>query len=110
MDNLIERLRLIKGVQLTPYENDLVSEAADTIADLTRQRDALREALEDVLVGGNHLALFIGADHPSASTEHKVALEHYGSDRLDEYNAWCCWRAIMTTRQALADLDNNKKE
>lgn len=59
----------------------------------------LEEALDGVMIGGNHLALLIGADHPAYGTDHYAALEHYGAG--DHYEAWCAWDAIMLARQAL---------
>ncbi len=55
--------------------------------------------IHDVLVGGNHLALLIGADHPPYTAKHEAALEHYGAG--DRYEIWCCWRAIMRLRDVL---------
>ena len=63
----------------------------------------MKEALEDIMVGGNHLALLIGADHPPYTSDPQEALEHYGAG--DTYEVWCCWRSIMLARQALAALE-----
>lgn len=60
--------------------------------------DALRRALDSVLVGGNHLALLIGAAHPPYTATCEDALRHYGAG--DTYEIWCCWRAIMHARDA----------
>lgn len=57
------------------------------------------DLLERVLIGGNHLALLIGADHPPYSASHDEALEHYRQNH-DGYEAWCCWRTIMELRDA----------
>ena len=51
-------------------------------------------ALERVLIGGNHLALLIGPDHPPYTATHDDAMAHYQSNH-DAYEAWCCWRTIM---------------
>lgn len=59
----------------------------------------LEEALRRAMIGGNHLALLIGADHPAYGTEHYTALEHYGAG--DQYEAWCAWNAIMLADDAL---------
>lgn len=58
--------------------------------------------IHDVLVGGNHLALLIGADHPSYKVAPSVALEHYGAG--DRYEIWCCWRSIMRLRDMLGEV------
>jgi Lar family restriction alleviation protein len=60
----------------------------------------LLEALDGVMIGGNHLALLIGADHPPHEADTFVALEHYGAG--DTFEIWCCWRAIMRARAAIA--------
>ncbi len=60
----------------------------------------LAEALERVMVGGNHLGLLIGADHPPYTADCQDALAHYGAG--DQYEVWCCWRSIMHARTALA--------
>lgn len=60
----------------------------------------MMEALNRVLIGGNHLGLVIGADHPPHTATHDEARKHYGAG--DKYEAWCCWREIMNARSALA--------
>lgn len=63
--------------------------------------------LQRVLIGGNHLALLIGADHPLHTVDHQTALTHYHSGRgragrgQDAYEAWCCWKTIMELRDAI---------
>lgn len=108
MSDLIERLR-----HMTSWEIKAAIEAAFVpvesniqIADVTARAEAaearvkvLEEALQSVLIGGNHLALLIGADHPAYGTDHFAALEHYGVD--GQYEAWCAWNAIMLARRAL---------
>ena len=59
----------------------------------------LEEALDSVMVGGNHLALLIGVNHPAYGTDHYAALQHYGAG--DQYEVWCAWNAIMLARKAL---------
>lgn len=59
----------------------------------------LEAALSSVLIGGNHLALLIGADHPLHTASHDEARAHYGSG--DIYEIWCCWRAMMNAGPAL---------
>jgi len=67
----------------------------------------LRELLDRVMVGGNHLAnVLIGklgggfADRYPPSMDAHDALEAIGAN--DEYEVWCCWRAIMQARAALS--------
>jgi hypothetical protein len=72
----------------------------DTIAALSARLAGVEAAGEAVLVGGNHLALLIGADHPPYCAEPNVALEHYGAG--DTYDIWCAWRSIMRLRTAMA--------
>ena len=63
---------------------------------LTRRIHQLDRALEKCMIGGNHVALLIGADHPPMTATHDEALTHYGAG--DQYEAWCCWKAIMDAR------------
>jgi len=64
--------------------------------------ERLQKALESVLVGGNHLALLIGTNHPPYTASHDEALRHYKLEPdHDTYEAWCCWRAIMQARDVL---------
>lgn len=59
----------------------------------------LEDAIEQVLIGGNHLALLIGADHPSYHASAQEALEHYYlTDNMRAYDVWCCWKNIMQLR------------
>lgn len=78
-------------------ERDL---AREDVARLRKLGDGMAEALAGVMLSGNHLALLIGADHPSYSARPSDALEHYGAG--DQYEIWCAWRAIMHARTALA--------
>ena len=68
--------------------------AADRIAQL-------EAVLQKVMIGGNHLATIIGATHPQAGTHPAGALEFYGPGH--QYDAWCCWNAIMVARAALEE-------
>lgn len=76
-----------------------MGEAAQAITDLEAEIARLRDVLENIMVGGNHLALLIGANHPPYTAESEDALRHYGAG--DTYEIWCCWRSIMQARQAL---------
>lgn len=63
---------------------------------------AATAAFERVLVGGNHLGLLIGADHPPYTATHDDARSfYYARNRKDAYEAWCCWRTIMELRDVL---------
>ncbi len=69
------------------------------IAALERERDRLRELFAPIMIGGNHLALWIGEDHPPYTATDEEAISHFGSTMgLD---VWRCWKIIMETRQAL---------
>jgi hypothetical protein len=61
---------------------------------------ALEEAIENVLVGGNHVALLLGVDHPPYTWEPANARLMY-LGRQEAYEAWCCWRSIMQARDVL---------
>lgn len=94
MTDIVERLRV------PCFENGLDEgwidkERREAAAEIAR----LRAALESVMIGGNSLAIVIGADHPPHGTPHSEALAHYGSGV--KYEAWCCWNAIMLARAAL---------
>jgi hypothetical protein len=60
----------------------------------------LEDALRLVMIGGNHVALLIGADHPPADASHEAARKHYAGQQ-DAYEAWCCWQTIMMARDVL---------
>ena len=75
----------------------------------------VQEALERVLIGGNHLATVliknVGADFADKcppDMEHEDALRILCA--TDEYEIWCCWNAIMNAREALAELREFKEE
>jgi hypothetical protein len=85
---------------------DFLNEAADAlearakeIAEKDTRIAELEAALSSVLIGGNHLALLIGADHPLHTASHDEARAHYGSG--DIYEIWCCWRAMMNAGPVL---------
>ncbi len=77
----------------------------DEIAELKARIEKLEAALRNVMIGGNHLGLLIGARHPLHTASHEEAREHYIADEAelyhDRYEAWCCWRTIMEARAAL---------
>jgi len=64
----------------------------------------LEAAIEMVMVGGNHIALIIGTDHPPHTVDHNTALASYGAGV--QYEAWCAWKAIMEARDALKGKDD----
>ena len=103
MSDIVERLRapaywMSGSDEGHEGENDAPLEAADEI-------ERLRAALESVMVGGNHLATIIGATHPQVGTHYEAALQFYGPGH--QYDAWCCWNAIMEARAA---IDTQPKE
>ena len=91
----IERLK--NGYQGSCYACEPVGELNQR---LTAENERLRAALVRVMIGGNSLALIIGADHPPYGTSYDEALAHYGGGV--KYEAWCCWNAIMEARTALS--------
>ncbi len=66
-------------------------------------REAVVRAMDDVLIGGNHLAGILGAGHLPHTVDAVDALEYYGAG--DAYDIWCCWRAIMNLRDTQAAID-----
>jgi hypothetical protein len=109
MSDIVERLRMADVYREVfdhlnrPYGliKSLDQEAADEIEKLRVERDALRAALQSVMVGGNHLACVIGPNHLLHSASYEDALKHYGPG--DIYDVWCCWKNIMETRAALGE-------
>ena len=87
---------LLKAVDLTRLF--ALARRGAAAADRIEQLEA---ALQKVMIGGNHLATIIGATHPQAGTHPAGALEFYGNGH--QYDAWCCWNAIMAARAALED-------
>lgn len=81
-------------------------DALVTTAALSIYAELLREALDGVMIGGNHLATIL---------VHKVGDNfafHYPPDMdpqealrtlcaTTEYDVWCCWAAIMRARATL---------
>ena len=83
LDN-VQQARVLQGKAITEASTEI---------------ERLRAALESVMIGGNHLATIIGATHPQAGVHHEAALQFYGPGH--QYDAWCCWNAIMQARAAL---------
>lgn len=102
-DEIVDEMVLGFDESRDPLANTRAALAAfrtQAAAEAKAREEGLLEALEGVLIGGNHLALLIGADHPPATASCDEALEHYGSS--DTYEVWCCWRSIMQARAALS--------
>jgi hypothetical protein len=80
---------------------------------LTGERDKALEAMEIVLTGGNHLAnLLIGSlgarfseDYPPGSKHMEVRAALTSEN---DYDAWCCWNAIMRARSVLQSSSDRK--
>lgn len=110
LDELEARLRAVESsstrseVSTNWHRNPDGPEAADAIRTLRERNAALVEGLEWIMVGGDHLALLIGADHPPYTAEPDEALAHYGS--YGAYEIWCCWRSIMSARHLIEGTDN----
>lgn len=90
---------LIAQRNLSDISSANIPTVAALVASLEAENKRLREALNTTLVGGNHLGLVIGADHPHFDATHEDALTLYGPG--DKYEAWCAWKAIMYARAAL---------
>jgi hypothetical protein len=80
----------------------VVSQEADRIKELEAKLAKAEEALDGIMVGGNHLAVWLPDNHPPADVEPLVALEKIGAGV--SYDVWCCWRSIMLARTTLAEL------
>ena len=78
------------------------AESEDEVAELQANLAKALAALDGVMVGGNHLAVWLPYDHPTAETEPQVALEQIGAGV--SYDVWCCWRSIMKARNTIAEL------
>ena len=108
-DELIEKVARVLANAMGEIGDDVwkfyLREADAAIALVSGEQadriEQLEGALREVMVGGNHLATIIGATHPQAGTHHAAALEFYGPGH--QYDAWCCWNAIMAARAALGE-------
>lgn len=79
----------------------LMDEAADRL-------ERYQTALKSMLIGGNHLAnVLIGRLGPGFAKEFPPTREPDEALRLmgagDDYEVWCCWRAIMLARNGLPE-------
>ena len=102
MTDLVERLRIKADMVLMCEKIKFGSDAA-VMKEAADRIEQLEAALQRVMIGGNHLATIIGTTHPQAGTHHAGALEFYGPGQ--QYDAWCCWNAIMAARAALEASD-----
>ena len=77
----------------------------------------LREALDGIMTGGNHLALQINdlfGEHPpvDASCEDAMGFYRVGVRGCDghawKYDVWVCWKKIMQARAALAGKEEHE--
>lgn len=60
---------------------------------------AWHDAVERILIGGNHIATHRTDSWPAVGTPHEAALEKLGAGK--DYDMWCCWNAMMQSRDAL---------
>lgn len=67
-------------------------------AALTTDGSALAQAMEGVLIGGNHLVSHLGQKHPPHDATDDDALAYYGAGW--RYDAWAAWSRIMRLRAA----------
>ena len=93
LDDLIARLRMT----VSPLGKEAAA-ALEALRDEVARKDA---ALRGVMVGGNHLAIWLPQPCPPLETEPLAALEQIGAGVY--YDVWCCWRSIMQARAALTD-------
>ncbi len=94
MTAIVENLRACAGAVLAP-QGSFIAAAVDPRVISARLAGAA-DALDRVFVGGNHLGLVIGTDHPPYTATHDEGREHYYSTgHNDLYEVWCCWKAIM---------------
>ncbi|MDC0657070.1 hypothetical protein N6L27_03575 [Leisingera sp. SS27] len=86
-------------LELAREQIDRLNHEMEATKEAARAREAiLREALQGVMVGGNHLAAHLQGFIPAGS-DHRDVLDHLGAGV--SYDIWCCWNAIMHARAAL---------
>lgn len=83
-------------LEVHPADARLIAAAPDMLS-----------ALNDVMVGGNHLAsILVGKLGGDFATKYPSDLDPQDALRLlsatIEYDVWCCWAAIMRARAAIA--------
>ena len=81
-------------------------EAEAYVAELEANLAKAVKSLDGVMIGGNHLAVWLPDDHPTADVEPLAALEQIGAGVT--FDVWCCWRSIMQARATLAELKGEK--
>lgn len=61
-----------------------------------------RQMIDRMLIGGNHLGNWAALNNwPHYSTPAHEALQRFGATM--EYDAWCCWSAIMKVSKELGE-------
>ena len=83
-----------------------IQKQAYHIEELEAKLEKAVGALDGIMVGGNHLAVWLPDNHPPVDVEPLVALEKIGAGV--SYDVWCCWRSIMLARTILAELKGEK--
>jgi len=94
--------------ELNTVMDNTVAELEAKLAECEARLGKAVEALDSVMVGGNHLATILPDNFPPAETEPLIALETVGYGY--GYEVWCCWRSIMLARTTLAELTGGKDE
>ncbi len=75
--------------------------------ELARELDyvELREAMDAVMVGGNHLANYLignlGAGFATEWPPHSKPAKVRKALSANDYDVWCCWAAIMRARRTM---------
>ncbi len=92
MDDLVKRLRDVDPLSHPATACEVMEHAAAAL-------EAKDAALRAVMIGGNHLAVWLPDPCPPVETEPLAALEQIGAGI--HYDVWCCWRSIMHARAAL---------
>lgn len=59
---------------------------------------AYRKAMDELLIGGNHVVGLLPANHPDYHAQPHEALAIMGYGQW--FDAWCAWRGIMLQRDA----------
>lgn len=90
----------MNAAQVATHQHGLGLSIGGRVAALITERRVLREALERVWTGGNHLGHYRTDDWPlpiaSPETAGRQIIEGW------QYDMWCCWRAMMLAREAVA--------
>ena len=81
---------------------------------LRANQQVLVDALEKVLIGGNHAANYLlgkmtpeDLDKLPPKTPPIIALHQLDND---VYDVWCCWASVMTAREALNKIKESENE